>query len=196
MLRHLPKCFCISKELSRAAGRYFGRQIGYPGEKHSTGLMSVCLGFLSCKRSRVSPSHGQFKKNKAVTYYRKSLNRQYYGSVQTVAFRVLMSLSCAFLDINAGRVCGREVLCIYSFASPVRFPANICSQLQQAIHGPQAFRNSSFLKCLLLFQISVTSFVLHAYPVLLLGQLQQVCAWDIPTFSTPAATPPLQHWFA
>lgn len=93
-------------------------------------------------------------------------------------------------------VCGREVLCIYSFASPVRFPANICSQLQQAIHGPQAFRNSSFLKCLLLFQISVTSFVLHAYPVLLLGQLQQVCAWDIPTFSTPAATPPLQHWFA
>lgn len=172
VLWHLPKCFCISKELSRAAGRCFGRQIGYPGEKRSTGLMSVCLRFLSCKRSRVSPSHGQFKKNKAVNYYRKSLNRQHYGSVQTVAFRVLMSLSCAFLDINAGRVCGREVLCIYSFASPVRFPANICSQLQQAIHSPQAFRNSSFLKCSLLFQISVTSFVFHAYPVLLLGQLQ------------------------
>lgn len=39
------------------------------------GWMSACLRFLSCKRRRVSPSHGQFKKNKAVSYYRNSLNR-------------------------------------------------------------------------------------------------------------------------
>lgn len=83
------------------------------------GWTSASLRFLSCERRRVSHSYGQFRKNKYVSYCRKSLNRQYYGNMQSIAFHVLMSLSCAFLDMNAGRVCDREVLCIYSFALPV-----------------------------------------------------------------------------
>lgn len=50
----LPKYFCISKQPSRAANRFFGRQIGHPGANAVQGWTSVCLGFLSCKRRSIS----------------------------------------------------------------------------------------------------------------------------------------------
>lgn len=79
---------------------------------------------------------------------------------------------------------------------PVSQLASTLSQLQQAAHSLQAFRSSSILKLTLLFQISVSRFILHVDPAPLLRQLQQLCAWDIPTLATLAAAPPLQRCFA
>lgn len=136
-----PNVFAFPRSPAEQQADFLG---GRSDSMKQNAVQGACLGFLSCKRRRVPPSHAQFKKNRTVTYYRKSLNRQYYGSVQSIAFCVLMSLSCAFLDINAGWVCGREVLCIYRFVLPVHVANSTCSQLHQAARSVQAFRNSSF----------------------------------------------------
>lgn len=131
-----PNTFAFPRSAAELQTDFFGGRLDTL-DRIQYRVEHLCVLVFSTVKEGVSPSHGQCKKNKGITYYRKSLIGQYYGSVQSIAFCVFMSLGCVFLDINAVRLWGREVLSFYSFVLSVHVSASTCSQIRQEAHSLQ-----------------------------------------------------------